>query len=382
MTVLQDCRGLRLKSLLLLFIFALNLSAVSVAAASPMADNLAKDFVETKKEIEAADIRQRQILSALYQVNKKIKKTVTEKSVYSQQRAFLEVNIRTLSQTIVQIDQRAKSQRALLAERLRAIYKLGGPTLARFLFSSQNSGALEKNLKIMGIIAARDLELIKNYRNDSLELERKKSALAQRLASLKTVEIRIAKQEQQYRKDQEIKGKILDKIRKSKLFALNKIQSLREKSLQINIDDTGLFDILFKPSFADHKGVLPTPLDGVITKKFGLVKGDDHPYSLSQKGVFISAARGAPIKSIFEGRVSYVGDLPGFGKTLIIDHGDHYYSVYSHTQDVKVQVGDEVSQSHLIARVGDQPQSENSGIYFEIRHFSEPYDPQQWMKGL
>lgn len=380
MTAMPEVRGKSLKWMQGLLAVGLSLSLGAHAATD--VDNLAKDFEAQKKRIEDAEIKQRQILSALYQLNKKIKKIVTEKGELSQQRAFLEVNVRTLTQKVDDLDQRSKSQRALLAERLRAIYKLGGASMARFLFSSTSSASLERNLKIMGIVASRDLELIKNYSRDLQDLQNKRRTLAGRLESLKGVEVKIVAQEKQLRREQDLKGKILDGIRKNKLFAMNKIHGLREKSLQYNIEDAGLFDLLFKPSFADQKGELPHPLQGVITQKFGLMKGEEHPYTLSHKGIFISAAKGSPIKSIFEGRVSYVGELPGFGTTLIVDHGDHYYSVYSHAQEVKVSTGDEITQSQVIAVVGEAPQESSPGLYFEIRHFSEPYDPQQWMKGL
>ncbi|KHD88121.1 MAG: peptidase M24 [Bdellovibrio sp. ArHS] len=350
--------------------------------ASTAADTIAKDFEAQKKNIEDAELKQRQVLSALYQLNKKIKKIVTEKGDLSQQRAFLEVNIRNLTQKVEELDQRSRSQKALLAERLRAIYKLGGPSVARFLFSSDSSASLERNLKILGIVAARDLDLIKNYGRDLKELQNKKQMLAQRLDSLRAIENKILAQEKQFRKEQDLKGRLLDGIRKNKLFAINKINGLREKSLQYNIDDAGLFDLLFKPSFADHKGALPQPLSGVVTQKFGLMKGEDHPYTISHKGIFISAAKGSPIKSVFEGRISYVGELPGFGKTVIVDHGDHYYTVYAHAEEVKVNLGDEITQSQVLAQVGEAAREGNPGLYFEIRHFSEPYDPQQWMKGL
>ncbi len=343
---------------------------------------LAQDFEKTRQSLEKAELKQRQVLSALYQLNKKIKRSVTERGKLSQQKSLLEVNINSLSEKVQDLDQKSGSQKALLAERLRAIYKLGGASLARFLVSSSNSATLERNLKVLGIVASRDLELIKAYRQDLKELERQKRTLALRLEGLNEVEQKIAKQESGLRREQGLKSKLLDGIRKSKLFALNKIQDLREKSMKINIDDAGVFDLLFKPSFADQKGALPKPLDGTVQRRFGLMKDENHPYTLTHKGIFISAAKGSPIKSVFDGRVSYVGLLPGFGTTLIVDHGDHYYSVYAHAEEVKVQLGDEIAQAQVIANVGHSVQEATPGLYFEIRHFSEPYDPQQWTKGL
>ena len=353
-----------------------------VAQAATDVDTLAKDFEKQKEKVEAADLKQRQVLSALYQLNKKIKKSVSEKGNLSQQRSLLEMNVKNLENKVDEMSVRNKEQRTLLAERLRVIYKLGGQSLARMVFSSQSSAQMERNLKILGIVATKDLEMIKNYSQDLKDLQYRKKILAQRLENLKTVESRFVQQEKNLLNEQAMKNKILDGIRKSKLFAMNKMNGIREKSLQFNLDDSGLFDLLFKPSFADQKGELPPPLPGIVSKKFGLIKGEDHPYTFSNKGVFISSAKGTPIKAVFSGTVSYVGELPGFGPTLILDHGDHYYSVYSHAEDIKVAQGDEITQSQVLALVGAGKQDSPNGMYFEIRHFSEPYDPQQWMKGL
>ena len=177
-------------------------AGAAAASATPDVDTLAKDFEATKKRIEEAELKQRQVLSALYQLNKKIKKIVTEKGETSQQKAFLEVNIRNLTQKVEELEQRSKSQRALLAERLKAIYKLGGASVARFLFSSSSSASLERNLKIMGVVASRDLEIIKNYHRDLQYLQKKRQAIATKLESLKAVEAKIVVQEKLFRKEE------------------------------------------------------------------------------------------------------------------------------------------------------------------------------------
>lgn len=345
------------------------------SAPSTADSKIAEDFQTTKNKLVEVEAKQRKVLSALYHLNLKIKKTVANKGQLSQQRAFLELNIQQLNKKVEELDQSSRMQRTLLAERLKAIYKLGSASIARFLFSSGSSASLERNLKIMGLVATRDFEIIKNYSRDLKDLEYRKKTLAIRLESMKLIEQKITAEEKQLRREQDLKEKILNGVRKSRMFAIEKMNGLREK-------DSGLLDSVFKPSFADQKGTLKPPLQGLITKKFGLIKGGEHPYAILSKGVFISAAKGSPIKSVFNGSISYAGEIPGYGRTLIVDHGDHYYSVYSNTQQVQVKVGDEVTASQVIAKVGEAPYESNPGLYFEIRHFSEPYDPQQWMKGL
>ena len=275
-----------------------------------------------------------------------------------------------------------KIQKNLLRERISVIYKLGGQGFARLIFSSNDSTQLERNLKIVGIIAKQDLDLIKDYSATMHELAAKKEKLVQRLAYLKKLEKNIQDKESKLVSENNSKNHILNTIRNSKNFALLKLNKIRKKSLQTSLnDDSGVFDLLFQPSFFEQKGFLPTPIQGTVLQKFGLIKDDEQNVALSHKGLFFAASKGTPVKAIFPGKVAFNGLLPGFGRTLIIDHGDHYYSVYGCTREASVQEGDEVSQHQIIARSGVSTQEFGEGLYFEIRHFSEPYDPQQWMKG-
>jgi septal ring factor EnvC (AmiA/AmiB activator) len=93
---------------------------------------------------------------------------------------------------------------------------------------------------------------------------------------------------------------------------------------------------------------------------------------MSHKGWQISVPRSMPIVATEEGSVIFSGFLPSYGKTLILDHRDHYYSIYSGLQTIKVAVGDEISRGGTLGQT-------ETGLYFEIRHFSEPENPASWI---
>jgi septal ring factor EnvC (AmiA/AmiB activator) len=218
------------------------------------------------------------------------------------------------------------------------------------------------------------------------ELEKKKTKLQQRLAHLKKIESNIRQQEERLSQENSYKNRILDGIRKSKKFAMNKLTGLREKGSKLagslpDDDDSGVLDLLFRPSFFEQKGQLPQPVAGAIIQGFGLMRDEENNVTLSHKGVFYSVPEGTAVKAVFSGTVAFVGSLPGFGQTLILDHGDHYYTVYSHNKNISVTVGDEVEQNQAVATTGYNPELSRNGVYFEVRHFSEPYDPSSWMKG-
>ncbi|GIL18833.1 MAG: peptidase M23 [Oligoflexia bacterium] len=345
-------------------------------------ERLAEDYEKTKKNLIQDEVKQRQILSSLFEINKKMKKIVTEQGDLVQERLLVESTTKELAARILELEEKLKSQKSLMRERLSAIYKLGGQGVARMLFASTNSAQLERNLKILGIIAKRDLEIIKGYSIIVNELGSKRIKFTQRLAHLKKLESNIKKTEALLISENALKNKFLDKIRKSKQFALIKLNGLREKSAQLNTnDDSGVLDLLFRPSFFEQKGHLEAPVVGRITQGFGIIRDQEHNVSWSHKGIFISTDFSTNVHSVFDGKIAFIGHIPGHGQTVIVDHGDHYYTVYGHTENVSVKLGDEIKKNQIIAKSGATSEEHGSGIYFEVRHFSEPADPKQWIKG-
>lgn len=361
--------------------FSLLISTVALAN-TPKVEKLAAALEDTKQAVVQEDVKQRKIMSSLFDINRKMKRIVTERSDLVQERMLLETTTSDLSRKISEIEEKLKSQKSFLRERLAFIYRFGGQGVFRTLFSSTSSAHLERNLKILGIVAKRDLELIKDYSGTVADLGKKKNRLQNRLEHLRQLEKNIRDKEEKLTLENGYKNRILDGIRKSKKFAMAKLQGLRAKSLQMAMnDDSGVFDLLFRPSFFEQKGELPKPLEGQIVQNFGLIRDEENNLTMSHKGLFISATSGAEIKSVFDGKVAFSGEIPGFGQTLVIDHGDHYYTVYGNNQEILVTEGEEVQQSQKIASVGRNFETQRSGLYFEIRHFSEPYDPRLWLKG-
>ncbi len=391
-------------SLLLLLTVALPSFAEEghVAATAPAeahvgtndAEKINSDFENTKKSLMEEEEKQRKILSSLFDINRKMKKIVNEKSDLIQEKLVVESNTKVLAKKIQDMDLKIKQQKALLRERLVAIYKLGGQGLARILLSAGNSQELEQNLKIMGLVAKRDLALIQDYKLNMKEYNEKKNRFIKRLAQIKKIEDGIRSNEEKLSLENASKNRILDGIRKSKKYALNKIHVLRERSLQMNLgEDSGILDLLFRPSFFEQKGLLPRPVNGAVIAPFGLVKYENNQVAFSRKGVVFKAVNNENVKSIFDGKIAFAGLVSGYGQTVIVDHGDHYYSVYGYAKEILVKEGDEIKQGQNIALAGLADLSDirtqallagdqiSDGLYFEIRHFSEPNDPVNWLKG-
>jgi murein DD-endopeptidase MepM/ murein hydrolase activator NlpD len=123
--------------------------------------------------------------------------------------------------------------------------------------------------------------------------------------------------------------------------------------------------------FAASRGRLLFPLAGRSEVRPARREGTDGP------GLEIKTAPGTPVRAVFAGRVAFADRYGPYGRLVILDHGDHYYTVSGNLAAVEVKVGDEVSAGERIGTVGDE--GRGAMLYFEIRHGTETLAPGPWL---
>lgn len=139
------------------------------------------------------------------------------------------------------------------------------------------------------------------------------------------------------------------------------------ESLPSNAFDGGNFESL--------RGKLNLPVRGEVTNKFGNSRQDT---GLTWKGLFIKSIEGNEVKSVASGRVVFADWMRGFGNLIIVDHGGGYMSLYGNNQALLRKIGDTVKGGDTIASVGNSGGNDTSGLYYELRSRSKPFDPMSW----
>jgi septal ring factor EnvC (AmiA/AmiB activator) len=128
-------------------------------------------------------------------------------------------------------------------------------------------------------------------------------------------------------------------------------------------------------SFASLKGKLSLPVIGEVMNRFGSSREDT---GLTWKGLFIRAAEGSEVKAIATGKVVFADWMRGFGNLMIVDHGQGFMSLYGNNQALLRKAGETVKTGDSIATVGNTGGNPSSGLYYELRQFSRPFDPLSW----
>jgi len=126
--------------------------------------------------------------------------------------------------------------------------------------------------------------------------------------------------------------------------------------------------------FLSRKGALPLPVAGRIVSAFGKKYDPKTSLYTFHKGVDIQTDPGAEVKAVFPGKVVFSGELGGYGKLLILDHGDQFYSLVGHLGEVRKEDGDTVMEGEVIARSS----RDQTPVYFEIRQRHIALNPLPW----
>ncbi len=111
------------------------------------------------------------------------------------------------------------------------------------------------------------------------------------------------------------------------------------------------------------------PVQGPITQGFGQSGRQFH------SGIDISAPHGTPIRAARVGRVMLAEWHYGFGRTVILDHGNGVSTLYGHASSLLVSAGEDVQAGEVIARVGCTGRCTGPHLHFEVRVNGRAVDP-------
>lgn len=214
---------------------------------------------------------------------------------------------------------------------------------------------------------ASKLERLRRALARDVELERKlaerRVALARRLGDVRT---RRGPLEAQHRAMAQARNVLLAAQDRALAF---------ERAFSSSPAHTAIYGGAGDPSdvsagFAGMKGRLPFPLPGRTEIESARRPGADGP------GLEMRAPRGTPVRAVYGGRVSFADEYAAYGRTVILEHGDGYYTVSANLDEVAVRVGDDVSAGSRIGTVGDR--GSGAMLYFEIRAGTDTVDPAEW----
>jgi murein DD-endopeptidase MepM/ murein hydrolase activator NlpD len=116
-------------------------------------------------------------------------------------------------------------------------------------------------------------------------------------------------------------------------------------------------------------------LRGRVTSAYGW-REDPIDSSLKfHKGTDIALPEGHDVPAARAGRVTFAGELPGYGLTVTVDHGDQVSTRYAHLSEIAVEPGEMVAAGQTIAQSGATGRVTGPHLHFEVLESGRSVDP-------
>ena len=97
-------------------------------------------------------------------------------------------------------------------------------------------------------------------------------------------------------------------------------------------------------------------------------------------GLDLANRKGTPILAAQGGRVVYTGHaFRGYGRLIVIEHGDEWATLYSHLDKILVKEGQSVGQGERIGLMGRTGRATGVHLHFELRHHRQPVNPIEFL---
>lgn len=171
-----------------------------------------------------------------------------------------------------------------------------------------------------------------------------------------------------------------EKARKEQAAAQQKAEAeraamstLTDEDMKLQAPNTQGLTVSNANSFSRMQGRLKKPVNGTLAGLFGQDRGDGEVW----KGVFYNTVP-APVSSIASGTVTFAGELEGYGKVVVLNHGDGYVSIYSGLNEIDIAQNYAVNAGSKIGTSGTLPSGE-TGLYLEVRYNGQVMNPLSWI---
>jgi septal ring factor EnvC (AmiA/AmiB activator) len=124
-------------------------------------------------------------------------------------------------------------------------------------------------------------------------------------------------------------------------------------------------------SFEASRGSLGSPVTGDVRIVPGRRAESDGP------GLEFQAPVGTAVRAVAAGRVAFSDRYGSYGRLVIVDHGEGFYTVYGGLGSVEVRVGDDLSRQARIGSIGTD--FSPSALFFEVRKGARTLEPRSWL---
>jgi septal ring factor EnvC (AmiA/AmiB activator) len=359
-----------------------------------------KRLEEIRKERDRLQQQQERLQGQVHDVNDELhnlerQRESTQKIVDEIERQIggLAGRLDRSSAELILAEDNLAERRAVLERRLVDIYKRGALYTFQALLAAESFGDLLSRYKYLYLTSRQDRALVG-------DVEKLRNRVIEQREDLLDVRKQLDRSRQEREAEYTRFSELVD-ARARRLAQLRRTARTTEQRLaELRKDESRLNDVLASLERARRDeaaapggaapvpgsittadiGRLDWPVEGAIVYRFGR---DTLPSGgiIRWNGIGIAANPGTLVKAVESGKVRLVGQFGTYGLTVVLEHGNGYYSVYSHLQSAEVQLSATVTRGQAIGTVGGENSDYGPHLHFEIRGENQvALNPVDWLR--
>ena len=360
-------------------------------------DLLRKEIADYERKIKNTSDREKSEIERLNEIDEEI--SLVRNLIYRLRREE-KIKEKSITQAEVTIEKKESEHTSLVnryAKRVTHTYKKGRLSDLEKLLDAKSWRQAVYRAKYIKIISEHDRSLADEIRRNLVEIDTKRTVLERELTDIRKIDKEKLSRKKWLEQRRRVRNKELGNLKRDRQkmsVALNQrkkaaqqmesIISHLERERVARIAELERrrkeMELLGSVPFKELKGKLPWPIEGKVISRFGTYQNPNLKTVTENTGIDIHGSEGTEVRSIYDGIVTTVTYIRGYGNTVILDHGDGFYSVYTHVMDVEVEENSYVNARDIIAHVGDSGSLEGTKLHFEIWGNKDKLNPELWLK--
>jgi murein hydrolase activator len=366
------------------------LETARAQARTPAAEHVHDRLEASQSQLKAITDKEAGVINALNAADEALNGIRSEVRKTRQEISDIDTRIAGLESDSSVLEKEIDANEGYAAQRLTALYKLGWVGRIQLLATADTFFDFIRRKSALERILKQDEALLEKLRQDQEAVGTLLEQLNVRKAEKRAMELTLEDRVRRMDAEQQKRNALLGKIQGEKALALAALRALQTAGNEL---DTTVRQLRPQAALAPpvtpteknerpfdaYKGLLSWPVKGKILSFFGHHRDKKYDVTSFERGIDIKAQRGEPIRAVADGYAVFAKWFKGFGNMIILDHGDHYYTVYAHVEELFKVKGDRVEKGEVIATVGDSGSLIGPALHFEVRHHGEPLDPLEWI---
>lgn len=288
--------------------------------------------------------------------------------------------LQTLQAELDKAEQHYQGRQSATIARLRFLQRQQGSKGWAVLLHSQNLNEFLDRRHQLKLVYEADRKILTALQQESIELEQRHRTVAQQKNEVALLTQQLQAQKAQYEAQAQTQAVLIDRLRADR-------QSLEAAETQLEKDSANIAELIRQRiASADRSrivvrgtGRFSYPSGGRLSSGFGYRIHPILGYRRFHAGVDFAASHGSTIRVADAGQVIFSGWYGGYGRSVIVDHGDNLTTLYAHASEVFVSEGQSVQQGQAIAAVGSTGLSTGPHLHFEVRRHGAPVDPMGYL---